>query len=368
MFAATHIWQLEGVTLRNSSTGTQHILELNGRRYDALTGKPLPHAEAPASKARPALATGRSVDGFVKPKSHATRRVSDTKVAPHDATKSETLMRKAVKKPASITSLNGTGNKSKSAPASLLLSEQIAKSQYTPTQERLDRAKNTKRSGLIQRFGSEISALMPSKKQAAVQQVAHVAVDSVSMPIVEDEQTMAIDAAESHTQKKIKKTPLHHRVAHKMHIKPRSLSISAAVMAFVVLGGFFAYQNAPNLSIQVATRNSKVNGGLPTYRPAGFALDSHITYHPGEIILSYKSNSDNRNFQITQTVSSWDTESLRQIQVSKLANSRTIESKGKTIFLYDDSSATWVDAGVLYKIDGNSQLNDDQILHIANSL
>jgi hypothetical protein len=328
----------------------------------------LPVNETPAQKAQPAHAPAHSIDGFVRPKSHAPRRVVSTSVPHHPVEKSSTLMRKTVKKPASITPL--TGRHTKQASTVVPNSPKPVHNEHTLPAERLNRAEQVKRSSLIQRFGSEMQSVVTSAQHSAAA-VMHAPVVSISQPISEPEEANVsdIEAATSHHQPKIKKTPVHHRIARKLRVKPRTLSVSAAVMAFVVLGGFFAISNAPNLSMRVAAMKSQVHGTLPGYKPSGFAINGPIKYQPGEIIVSYKSNSDSRNFQITQKASAWDTESLRQNYVDTLKTTyQTVQDKGKTIYLYDDASATWVDGGVWYKIDGNSQLNTDQVLKLAASL
>ena len=347
------------------SVGTQHVIELNGRRYDALTGKMLPLHETPAQKAAPRHSPSHSIDGFTKVKSHAPRRVASTVTPHHSVQKSQTLMRKAVKKPAAIQPLHGRANLHKpNATHHVKHAADIATSQYTPPAERVNRAVHTKQSTLINRFGAEMGTMMQSQQAAPapVQQPAPA-------PVAAPEAPSHIEAAVAHAAPKLKKAPVHHRVAHKMRIKPRTLSVSAAVFAFMLLGSFYAYNNAANLSMRVAAMKSDVRGSLPAYKPAGFAISGPIKYQPGEIVVAYKSNSDDRHFEITQKTSNWDTDALRENYVAPMKTAyQTVQEKGKTIYLYDDSSATWVDGGVWYKIDGTSQLNTDQVLKIADSL
>ena len=344
--------------------GTQHIIELNGRRYDALTGKIVESAETPVHHARPAHTPSRSMDGFVKPKAHAPRQVAGH-TAPHAVHKSTTLMRKAVKKPHAIKPLTNHARHHQPATHHVPAAD-IETSQYTPPAERIERAEHTKKSSLIQRFGAEIGSFVPVAAPVEASTAAVAA--PVAAPAPEPTPS-AIEAAVSHAQPKLKKTPAHHRVARKLRIKPRTLSISAAIMAFLLLGGFFAYNNTANLSMRVAAMKSNVSGTLPGYKPAGFALSGPIKYQPGEIVVAYRSNSDARHYEITQKASNWDTDALRENFVVPMKLSyQTIQEKGKTIYLYDDASATWVDGGVWYKIEGASQLNTEQVLDIANSL
>ncbi len=46
---------------------------------------------------------------------------------------------------------------------------------------------------------------------------------------------------------------------------------------------------------------------------------------------------------------------------------QTFQDAGKTIYIYEDSKATWVNGGVWYQINGNASLTSDQLLRIANS-
>jgi hypothetical protein len=120
--------------------------------------------------------------------------------------------------------------------------------------------------------------------------------------------------------------------------------------------------------MRVASARSGVHGSLPGYQPAGFGLNGAISYKPGQITVSYKSTSDNRSFQITQSVSSWNSDTLRDSYVATNHPSyQMVNPKGKTVYLYD-SNATWVDGGIWYRVEGDSQLNSDQLQNIANSL
>ena len=47
---------------------------------------------------------------------------------------------------------------------------------------------------------------------------------------------------------------------------------------------------------------------------------------------------------------------------------QTKEEKGRTVYIYDDSNATWVDGGIWYQIEGDSSLSSDQLLNIVASM
>jgi hypothetical protein len=98
-------------------------------------------------------------------------------------------------------------------------------------------------------------------------------------------------------------------------------------------------------------------------------LAGPIQYKPGEVTINYKTHSDDRGFNVVQKNSSWNSETLLDNFVSATNKPyQTFQSNGRTIYIYDGNKATWVDGGIWYSIDGQSNLNSDQLLRIAASL
>lgn len=125
----------------------------------------------------------------------------------------------------------------------------------------------------------------------------------------------------------------------------------------------------PNISLRYAVARSGVAANLPGYQPAGFALNSRIKYNPGQVVLSYQSNSDDRNYTITQSESNWNSDTLMSNYVAtKTEQPQRYEDKGRTIYLYGESNATLVSNGVWYDIKGDAKLTSDQLIRIATSL
>jgi len=122
--------------------------------------------------------------------------------------------------------------------------------------------------------------------------------------------------------------------------------------------------------MHVASARAGVHASLPSYQPAGFSFTGPIKYKPGQITISFKSNSDNqRNFSITQSASSWDSQTLLENYVTPTGQPyQTDEVSGKTIYIYGTSNATWVDGGIWYNVQGNSSLNSAQLLRLADSI
>lgn len=296
-------------------------------------------------------------------------------------------MRHAVKKP----------GVSKAAPFSGLSTPldvsttRIASPQVIQTQ-RNKKAETTAQSPLISRFGQ---TAMPSVSKKTVHLPVTPAPSHASVHTASVKKTVAaphdasaqakaqaqsqsqsqkniasaLDKASSHTHGKLKATKRRHKAAHKLGVSPRFLSGAAATMAIVLLVGFFAYQNVPSIAVRMAASKAGFSAKLPGYQPSGFAMSGPVQAGPGIVTISFASNSDDRSFQLSQRPSEWNSESLlNQFVAQKNTPYRTVQEAGKTIYMYNESSATWVSGGVWYQIDGESDLSSEQLLRIANSI
>lgn len=286
-------------------------------------------------------------------------------VPSHKTHKSTTLMRTTVRKPTPIKTKPVGASPSTPQPA------KVQKFSSVPN-EKLQRAQAVPKSTMIQRFSSQVSLAPAQPHKAATVPLlstsrVHAVATAHTVPFSPLDR--ALDEAESHTQPKAKAERRHVRMARRLKISPRLVSAGSLALAALLIGGFFAHQNIPNLNMRLASARANVRGSLPDYQPAGFRMNGGISYKPGEIAVSYKSNTDERNFKLTQASSSWNSETLQDNYLtSNQKEYQVVADKGKTIYLYDGSNATWVDGGIWYRIEGNSQLNSDQLLSIANSL
>ena len=384
----------------------KNVIELDGKLYDTATGKVV--GASHNSKARKAP-KGVALDGFIKkPKTHHAAPVHHAPQVIHPAapipapkpvekpvvhhapvhhpkpnvqrtdanhlgrkpSRAKTLMRGGLKKPVHT----------KTEPAIQVASKSAA---HTP--ERLERARLVPKSGKISRFGSMapqphtfIKKTAPlsvkpapahhtKEHKQAVSHHSEPPIPTQNQLIKEHLVSQAIKDArvpEAH-HKRIKK----HRVSKKLGVSPKVLHFGAGALAAVLLFGFVAYQNAPNISMQIASARAGFNAAIPGYKPSGFGLSGPIEYGPGQVTLNFKSNSDERNFHVTQKVSNWNSEALLTNFVATDDKSyQTYQDKGKTIYIYDGSNATWVSGGVWYQIEGNSSLSSDQLIRLASSI
>lgn len=368
--------------------GNQPTIEINGKIYDAATGKQL--SESASKSVSPVTITPTKnvgvVDGFVK---RPTRTKSRPK--PQHASKvqqkSKTLMRSAVKKPtAQITKPHV------SAPHEL-------KKKLGTSPARLHNAQEVKRSPSIQKYGQPNHVTSVVKKttemrvkphptenttgsvkhpahhnqainhnknhRPAADNKAHSSSNKAAHKMIE----AALTNAQSHSEPLHKPPKKRSKLAKKLGISAKTASISSAVLAGVLLGGFFAIQNVPNLSMRVAASRAGFNAEIPGYKPSGFSFKGPISYSSGQVKITYKSNTDNRNYSLTQRSSNWNSDALlANYVIAENKQYQTYLDRGRTLYIYDGSNATWVDNGIWYQVEGNSNMTTDQLVRIASSI
>lgn len=345
----------------------QNVIELNGNKYDATTGKML------SGNSGAKQHNGHVMDGVHHSKKHHTPSHSHHKAAAahRKAQKPQTLVRHAVHKP----EFENTQSKDPDP-------ENLAAIVPKADPERLSRAQGITKSQSISRFTDASGDFAsPSHSEHTVEhkvdkKTADISVKEPPVHIkhkpVESEAerrfTQAMNASHAHEAHKTHKKPKK-RLHHRLGVSTKALNIGAAVLAGVLLLGFIAYQNVPNLSLKLAASRAGFDAHMPGYQPSGFSLKGPIEYGSGYITLNFQSNSDARNFHITQKVSNWTSQSLKDnFLAANDLQYQTFQDKGKTIYIYNTDNATWVSGGVWYQVEGDSSLNSDQLMRIANSI
>lgn len=344
--------------------GNDNIIELNGKRYDALTGKLLGKSTSPIAATLPQVP--RSMDGVVRaapknieharPVSHpAKKRASGAIVAAHRPQGAKTLMRRAVNKPkATLKPAIKTQIPSeiKAAPIATIARKHSASHVDAG---RSSRAKQTPKHQGIARFtpATAVRTLPASSHQATKTMPAH----TTSTPVHKDIFEKAIASAHSHEQP-APKVPKH-RKKHR-----RVAGTLAGIGAFLILGGFLAYLNLPHIELKVASLSAGFSAHMPGYKPTGYQL-TNVQQQRGTITLSFRSGSS--GYQITQQTSNWNSQTL-QDDIIAAANHETIEKNGRIIYVYDNV-ASWVNGGIRYDlVNNNANLSKDDIAQIAASM
>lgn len=357
------------------------MIELNGKRYNAHTGVLIDGVKKAAPVAQAAHIRPDVSKAAPSQKHTAERAKTQSKQLHKPAQTSHTLMRHAVKKPSTITNRTTVAM---DVVAAAPIKHTATRVYETPNPNREKRAEAVHKLSVISRFGivgNSDAAAKPPRMAEVIQaapvagvQKSHIAANVPSQSAMEKRaHTMlssGMRSANSHTNThSSKKARVHHRVGKKIGLGQRAASLTAGAMAVLVLGGFFAYQNIPNISVRYASAKSGVNASLPGYRPTGFSINSHVKYTPGSVSISYNANTDGRSYTLTQRTSSWNSQALKDHLAAKGNTAPQIyPSNGQTIYLHDDSSADWVNGGVWYSISGASNLDTDQLIKIATSI
>lgn len=120
--------------------------------------------------------------------------------------------------------------------------------------------------------------------------------------------------------------------------------------------------------MRVAAVRAGISANYPQYNPDGYHFSGPITYQPGEVNISFKSNTNPKGFVIKQKTSTWDSQAVLDNYVAKQTGTYlTYQERGLTVYSFGNRAA-WVNGGLLYTIDGDAPLSSDQLLHIATSM
>lgn len=353
-----------------------NFIVINGKKYNAATGEMIHESRASTETVQAVQPTVKSMDGVARTPRSGTR--SAAKHSKKPVQKSSTLMRKAVKKPTERTSTNNT------------VVSSITRSSLGANPQRIAHATSSQKSPQINKYGtveqrssvrkSKIAEL-PVKEQTHTQDKSSNTVSAPAQVAPTHQQRTAnaahsiiesaLQSAQSHTQQLLPEhTPVKKKLHHKLGISKKVASVATGSLAALLLVGFFALQNVPNLSMRVAAARSGVDSSMPGYTPSGFAFRGPIDYSNGVVTVSFSSNSDERNYQITQQNSAWTSDSLlSEFVATNTDHYQTyLDGRGRTLYIYDKNNATWVQDGIWYKVEGDSKLTTDQLARLAASM
>ncbi len=352
--------------------GKQNFIEINGKKYDTITGKLLDVAPGNGSSTIAPTKLKKNVgivDGVVRPnrKTVLRRRPKQIGAKPQ---KSQTLMRSAVVKPVDPNpqkNLNKSLHKSiikklGMSPARVRHSHQIHQS------PKIKKYSDIASNGATTEKIKEHAPLIPrSIKRAGL---IPVRARQPKTTATEKLINTAVANATTHNEQPHPHKYKHRgRIITKLGISTKVVGISMAVLAAVLLGGFFAVQNVPNLAMKVAATRSGFDATMPGYNPSGFSFKGPINYSSGKVTISFKSNTDNRSYSLTEQSSNWNSDALLSNLKTENKQYQTYLDRGRTLYIYDGSNATWVDNGIWYQIEGtSSKMTTDQLIRIAASI
>lgn len=390
---------------------SKNVIELNGRRYDAATGKVL-GGHAPAKKRQPTAASGKTsrpktVDGVFRsparpalaakavhqratavlhhtssrppvaahaavkpaaPVSSPRRRAHTTArhLPAHQPQTTHTLMRRAVHKPGPSVKRQINVQTALQTKVSATLVKKFSVGVVEPN--RIIRAKNIHRSRLISRFGREAHRVAPS--------VAHI---PVKTPPADSEPPLA---PAPHTTNK----PLdifeqavanashfvdikNHRAGLKKRARRHAAGMAAGIIALVVIAGFAAYQNTPGLQLKLAGfRAGVATAHTPDFKAAGFAYRGvHASF--GKLVIGL--SNAGKQYQLTQQNTNWSNSDMIQgigsVDASGTPDYNTLQVGATSVYRFGNNSATWIKNGNWYQLSGEALTNNQVASLVKNS-
>lgn len=355
---------------------TNSIVEVNGNRYDAVTGKLI---RAGKNIKHSTHQTKRKmVDGFTLvahnrkenlSKSNADRAKNQAQGLHKPAQKPKTLIRKGLKKPYSsegVTSSNAHNFASKINPLKQLRSQSTIKHGSVNRFGHFSSAKNAKvtqpKVEIIKKVpkpskNSRLEDLPPSLVTSASHRKLELMLDDALLKANAHKQMMNIS-----TRRK--------GLSGKVSSLPRWLSFSLVGLILLITASFLIYRNLPAVAVYLAASKAQVNASMPAYTPPGFNYEGPLSYRKGAVTMNFKDkiNPDQR-FSLTQESSSWSSSTIEASGLPKDVNVQSSQVSGTTVYIYgDNNDAMWVNESVLYSLKNKAELPREQVLRIVQGL
>lgn len=333
------------------------IITINGRSYSADTGLLLnmPPAPLTLTHAKPVIPVVAKVSR--QPAKSATRH------SPHP---SHTLMRHAVKKPAAAKRhLKAQGHTDALAPqpySQVALKPSARQLDHT----RLRKARRIPQHKLVSHFSAAVfsgdghAMLVQARPHAAPPpKTVHHAHPHHTSRSTADMLDQALRHAVSHTE-------TYHAPAHPK-LSRRRMKVGGAVLSIAVVG-LFVLHSVPTIRLHLASATAGFTATMPDYQPAGYRL-GQLDYRTGEVAVKFNSNSDSRSYAITERRSPWDNQTLLDKFVAPADQAyETVSAAGRTVYLYGERNATWIDDGIWYHVQTDNALSSNQLVQLASSM
>jgi hypothetical protein len=363
----------------------QKIIILNGRKYDALTGKPIGGSmsdivvpnkpETTPQTFNPTKA--KFIDDFapklshiplklaVKPsevsqsfKQHTHHHAEDIK---RELAKSKTLMRKPLKKPVLVTPslvspIKKTGYVSRANPV-------LGRANYTDSFRHsiINRTQEIKQKATqaISTIGTEPPISSSSVHEKNIKKIESMPEDQLYQQAI----TSINDPVKTKKKKSKKKL-----------FKLKYLYIVSGVVLFLVILASCAWYFKYDLELDYANLKTGLHGSFPNFVPLGYKIDKfsyskssgtasiNFQYHPGHSLL-------NQNLYFSETSSTLDDSGLVQTDIGPVSQEKytTLSDNGLSVYHYSDQYI-WLNAGILYILTNQTGLTQPTVLKIINSV
>lgn len=389
------------------------MIEINGQRYDASSGLPLASDfREPKISANQTDATASDEPQQAKPQESASTSHRSHKLASHakahPTQTSRVYNRRSVKKPdVSIKpAIKLSKPASHSLPAHKAESSLIKLSTANINPKRAEHASRAQKSEAIRRFSVNrapaasfsgaaranipaparrsphvktgrafdiVPARHPSSAVPTNNHQAPATVAAVAQPTILPTkfESLVEKSERTNNHRYLEYTPVSKRSgwARLKSGQRRAVAFAAIGLLIILVSGFVFYQQKANIELQLADARAGINAGLPGYKPSGFSVGD-FTYKSGLVAINFNSERDGHYYKLIQTASNLNSEGLAE-QLSTEGNYfETLHKAGQTIYANTKgpaARAAWVSGGILYRIEGNASLSQDDILNIATN-
>ncbi len=149
------------------------------------------------------------------------------------------------------------------------------------------------------------------------------------------------------------------------------LSLLTASLAILLLVGYLTYINIPNIKLKIAASQAGFSSSYPEYKPIGYSLAKPAEFNDGKISMRFSNNE--LNYVINQQKSNWSSaEVLANLVQKEVGENYTInQDRGLTIYVFNNDSSkrvVWVNQGILYEIEADQSIPNNQLHSIATSM
>jgi hypothetical protein len=307
---------------------------------------------------------------------------STSHIKPRQPQKAHTLVRSAVSKPKP-----GLKSQTKvSAPAKGLsvndfaVMPKLSVNQVDPIREK--RATQINMSQAITKFsdGTTVGSVEPSPQQLAAVST-HAPTEAVDATELQSkgsqdlfERAIAAADARAHHDADPKKVAKQARKQAKVAAKAKKpvhhhlASVVAASVAVLLIGGFIGLQNKNSLTLRFADAKAGFDASLPTYQPEGYGVGS-FNYTAGSVGTNFHNDATDREYNLTQQTTKWDSQALLDNYVSvNYPSYHVLQSGNQIVYIYGKNDASWIKNGVWYQLRSDGNLSTSQVLSIATSI
>lgn len=344
-------------------------VELNGKIYDAITGRHLGNTEQ--KPIVESVSKPLSIDGFLGNYKPNIRYLTPHKIAPNtkrSTDKSKTLMRHAVKQPAKVNKITHDILRKK---VHHISRNKISndKRELPIHQEILSRVQRIPKSQFVAKFNDPVAKVLTvSQAPAKLHDDIHTKNISnledldkkANKPISQlDELTrIALEKADAHKllEANYKDAPIknNHR---------KGFFLIALVIVIIAIG-FTGYLMFNNFLFLVDSTRIGLHSRLPTFTESGFHLGK-ISQNGDGVTLLYSSNSDGRTYKLIESPTNWDSQTLviNVVNANVGSSYNTIQVDGRVVYLFNNE-AVWVDGNVFYTLINNAHLTSNQLSQV----